>query len=156
MNLGRPIAGTSYCSLSFCLVAPFAACSLQRAGLTTMQWLRSRLRLGSCVALFALAVQLVLTFGHVHLDGAARYSSITIEASAGATTPASTDRSNGADDYCALCALAHLAGTLLLPASAALSLPAVIMQLRHQEPAPRIVLPASPSAPFAARAPPLA
>ena len=34
-----------------------------------MQWFRSRVKLGSWVALFALALQLALTFGHVHLDG---------------------------------------------------------------------------------------
>jgi hypothetical protein len=121
-----------------------------------MLWLRSRLRLGSCVALFALAVQLVLTFGHAHLDGAGRHSSTAIEASAGTTPPAGNHERNPADDYCALCALAHLAGTLLMPAPAALSLPAIFTQLRRHEPAQRIALPASPSAPFAARAPPLA
>ena len=121
-----------------------------------MQWLRSRLRLGSWLALFALAVQLVLTFGHAHLDGAGRHSSTTIEASAGTATPASNNGSPGADDYCALCALAHLAGTLLLPAPAALSLPVVFTQSHRPEPPLRIALSASPSAPFAARAPPVA
>jgi hypothetical protein len=32
-----------------------------------MRWFRSRLHLGSRLALFALAVQLALSFGHVHL-----------------------------------------------------------------------------------------
>ena len=34
-----------------------------------MRWFRSNIRAGSYVALLALAVQLVLSFGHVHLNG---------------------------------------------------------------------------------------
>ena len=33
-----------------------------------MRWIRTHRRLGSRLALFALAVQLVVSFGHVHLD----------------------------------------------------------------------------------------
>ena len=121
-----------------------------------MQWLRSRMRLGSWLALFALALQLTLTFGHVHADGLPGGSSTRIGALATGPGPAGDDGPNAADDYCALCALTHLAGTLLLPSPAALSLPAFFTQLRDRQPALRIALPASPSAPFAARAPPLA
>jgi hypothetical protein len=121
-----------------------------------MQWLRSHLGLGSCVALFALAVQLVLTFGHMHLGGLSGHSSTTIEASVGTTTPASNDGSNGADDYCALCALTHLAGTLLPASPAALPLPLASAQSRCSESGLCFVLPAQRSASYAARAPPLA
>ena len=129
-------------------------CTVQ--DVATMHWIRSRLRLGSCVALFALAVQLVLTFGHVHLDGLGGHSSVRIETAAGAVAPAGHDGSKAADDYCAACALIHLAGTLVPAAAAVLPLPLVFGQLHRPHVALRFALPASPPASFAARAPPLA
>jgi Protein of unknown function (DUF2946) len=121
-----------------------------------MHWHRTRLRLGSYIALFALAVQLVLTFGHVHLNGVGGYSSIRIEAAAGPVAPAGHEGPKAADDYCAACALIHLAGTLMPTAVAALPLPLVFGQLRRPHVALRFALPASPPASFAARAPPFA
>ena len=128
-------------------------CTVQ--DVATMHWIRSRLRLGSCVALFALAVQLVLTFGHVHLDGLGGHSSVRIETAAGAVAPAGHHGPKAADDYCAACALIHLAGTLV-PAAAALPLPLMFGQLHRPHLTLRFALPASPPTPFAARAPPLA
>ena len=119
-----------------------------------MHWFRSRLRLGSCVALFALAVQLVLTFGHVHLNGLGGHSSVRIEAAAGALAPAGHQGPKAADDYCATCALIHLAGALVPAAAVALALPLVFGQLHRPRVALRLALPASPPASFAARAPP--
>ena len=121
-----------------------------------MHWVRSRLGSGSCIALFALAFQLVLTFGHVHLDGLGGQSSSRIEAATGTATPAGNDVPGAADDYCALCALVHLASTLVLAAPAALPPPVVFGQWRRPHVALRFALPARPPAPFAARAPPLA
>jgi hypothetical protein len=121
-----------------------------------MHWCRTRLRLGSYIALFALAVQLVLTFGHVHLDGLGRHSSTRIEASAGTVAPPGHNAPRVADDYCAVCALIHLASTLVPAEVAAMPLPVVFGQLRRPESALHFALPASPPASFAARAPPLA
>jgi len=122
-----------------------------------MHWFRTRLRLSSSFALFALAIQLVLTFGHVHLDGMRGHSSTSIVASGGtAPVPASKDTSDRADDYCALCALVHLAGTLLPANAVALPLPVVFAQWHPSSLALRFASPALPPSPFAARAPPLA
>ena len=121
-----------------------------------MQWFRSRVKLGSWVALFALALQLAPTFGHVHLDGLRGGSSARIEASAGAPAPTGNDGPNAADDYCALCALTHLAGTLLPASPVVLPLPPAFTPSRCPEPGLCFVLPARRSASFAARAPPLA
>jgi hypothetical protein len=41
-----------------------------------MGWFRSRSRLGSYLALFALAFQLAVSFGHVHLDHIAPTSAL--------------------------------------------------------------------------------
>jgi Protein of unknown function (DUF2946) len=121
-----------------------------------MDWCRSRSRLGSCIALFALALQLVLAFGHVHLDGVGGHSSTRIEASGGASpAPASNEAPGFADDDCAICALIHLAG-MLVPAEAA-SLPRQgVFRQRRPHAALHFALPASPSTSFAARAPPVA
>ena len=92
---------------------------------TTMGWLRSRLRWGSYLALFALAFQLALSFGHVHLEGGAPLSGHAsalfavhpANASAAAVDPAGKEFPALADDHCPICTLIHLAGALV-PATA--------------------------------------
>ncbi len=88
-----------------------------------MRWFRShRLKVAS-LALFALACQLVLAFGHVHIDRLAGSSSNwVIAAAAGkvaiADLPASPGKKNPSglgDDYCAVCASISLAGALVVP-----------------------------------------
>src|SRR5438128_3708538 len=90
-----------------------------------MSWFRSRARLGAWLALFALTLQLVLTFGHVHLDRAAPLNPVSAitaaAASADPATPAAPD--TVADDYCAICALIHLAGSLTPAEAPALPVP---------------------------------
>src|ERR1700730_9304066 len=94
-----------------------------------MRWFRSRVRLGSWLALLALAVQLAVCFGHVHLDGAAFARAPALEqgqAAAVATTapdPGSSEIPALADDCCVVCALIHLAGTLVMAAAPPLPLP---------------------------------
>ena|SRR6516165_5274751 len=120
-----------------------------------MHWFRSRSRLSSCIALFALALQLVLTFGHVHLDRAAGNAAASIELSADSTpSPDSKDTPDGADHYCAVCALIHLGGTLVLAEAPALSVP-VALEGWTPPTAPNSVAVVSTPAAFAARAPPL-
>ena len=34
-----------------------------------MKWLRAKIRQGTSLALLALAINLVLSFGHIHLEG---------------------------------------------------------------------------------------
>ena len=121
-----------------------------------MRWSRTHLRLASYIALFALAVQLVLTFGHVHLNSVGGQSATKIVASVGTAPPAGHDGPKVADDFCAVCALIHLAGTLVPAEVAALPLLVVFGQLRRPESALHFALPTSPPAAFAARAPPLA
>jgi hypothetical protein len=120
-----------------------------------MHWFRTRLRLGSCIALFALALQLVLAFGHVHLDGAGGHSSTGIAVSGGtAPAPASNEEPGLADDYCAICALVHLAGALVPAELPSLPLPAVFGRWRPDA-APTLGLTTPSPAYFAARAPPV-
>jgi hypothetical protein len=85
-----------------------------------MHWFRARQSLSSYLALFALALQLALSFGHVHLDDLA-LGKTPITAAQKASdlgTPGGTvpDR----DEGCAICAVIGLAGTPLLPDAPAL------------------------------------
>ena len=108
-------------------------------GATTMNWFRSRSRWGSYLALFALAFQLALTFGHVHLD---RFALPTADKFAVASADASSDARNApadpagrddrADHRCPICTLIHLAGALVLAEPPSLPLPAVFGRLRSE------------------------
>ena len=126
-----------------------------------MDWFRSRARSGACLALFALAVQLAVSFGHVHLDGAAFGRSPALErgeATAVATTapdPGSSEIPALADDCCVVCALIHLAGTLVTAAAPPLPLPIRCGRLRLAAPV-AFDLTGAPLALFEARAPPIA
>ena len=77
------------------------------------------------MALFALALQLVLSFGHVHARDFAGIPGSPV-AQAQVTGPHGPD-GNAADQandiYCAVCATVALSGTLVLPALPALSPP---------------------------------
>jgi len=91
-----------------------------------MLWVRTNRRIGAAVALFALAVQLALSFGHVHLDKAALFAPAAIAApqtASGGDASPDPDRRPGAADFCAICATLSLASTLLLPEPSRLTPP---------------------------------
>jgi hypothetical protein len=127
-----------------------------------MNWFRSRSSLSSYLALFAVAFQLALSFGHVHLD---RFAPVSADeftlASADAssdprTAPANPpDREGLADDCCPICTLIHLVGALVPAEAPSLSLPSVFGRL-PSEAAVAFDLAAPQRALFAARAPPTA
>src|SRR5262249_36535443 len=127
-----------------------------------MSWFRSRSRLGAYLALFALAFQLAISFGHVHLD---RSAPLPAPADARAGAPPSPDalkapsnpagREPPADDHCPICTLIHLAGALVPAEMPSLPVPAVFGRLRL-EAAAEFDLTASQGALFRARAPPIA
>jgi Protein of unknown function (DUF2946) len=91
----------------------------------------------SQLALFALAFQLALSFGHVHLDGGVRgfgHSSVlaSIPAATDATTaldPADKDKPVLGHDYCSVCALIQLAGASVPAEAPSLPLPIFLAQL---------------------------
>ena len=127
-----------------------------------MRWFRSRSRLGAYLALFALAFQLAISFGHVHLE---RVAPLPAGASALAGAPPSTDdltappspagREHLADDHCPICALIHLAGALVPAEMPSLPVPSVFGGF-WLEAAAEFDLTASQGALFRARAPPIA
>jgi hypothetical protein len=101
-----------------------------------MSWVRSRSKLGSYLALFALAFQLAISFGHVHLD---HTTPVSAGATALASTQASADdlnapsspagREDVADDCCPICTLIHLAGVIVPAETPALPLPSMFGHL---------------------------
>jgi hypothetical protein len=118
--------------------------------------------LGGYLALFALAFQLAVSFGHVHL-GHFTPASAGASALAGAQ-PSAADpnapsnpagREHPADEHCPICTLIHLAGALVPAEAPSLALPTVAGRVRL-ELAAEFDLTASHTALFRARAPPIA
>jgi hypothetical protein len=95
-----------------------------------MRWFRSHRLKVAPLALFALACQFILSFGHVHLDrfpgtnnwAVAALAGKAVAAPAGKftiadlpTSPRQKDSSGLGDDFCAICASISLAGALVVP-----------------------------------------
>ena len=103
-----------------------------------MKWFRSNIRHGSRLALFALAVQLALSFGHFH-GGAAQAVAAVQSGSANSLSAADTasedaqqqpasnhDSDQQQGDVCAICAVLALANTMLFATPPLLLLPQAI------------------------------
>src|SRR5579863_7814626 len=126
-----------------------------------MRRLRGNSRFGSWLALAALALQLALSFGHVHLDGVHSASALfAIAGPAGAAAPGSQSLpaqhpGDGSDEYCAICATLYLAANSFLPQAPQLPVPFVCQTIKHVDRA--AVASVWPRrTPFQPRAPPLA
>ena len=91
------------------------------------RWVRRYRRWGACAALFALALQLALSFGHVHLDGVPgsnpALAAISASPADDVGAPSNSDHHPGTQDFCAICAAIGLASSLVLPQPAQLALP---------------------------------
>ncbi len=117
--------------------------------------------MGGRLALFALALQLFLSFGHLHpadiygsLKAPSPAQTVSL-ANAGHQPFADSDRSTlAADDLCAICASVSLLGNSFAAQAPKLSLP----EPQTAEPAAAAVAfaIALPRAPFQSRAPPAA
>jgi hypothetical protein len=127
-----------------------------------MQWFRANRGLGGRLALFALAVQFTLSFGHIHAEdifgpaSAAAPAAVTVPA-ADQSRPLAPDRhSSQSDDYCAICASMYLLGSSAVPdVPQLLPLPSVVQPAEHVTPVAAIFV-APQRAPFQSRAPPAA
>ena len=76
-----------------------------------MKWVRANIRLGARVALFALAIQFALSFGHFHAIAAQAAPSIqSVQQQLPAPDP---DSDRHPDDLCAICAVMALASAAL-------------------------------------------
>jgi len=114
---------------------------------------RSWRRLGRWAALFALALQIGLAFGHIHplVAGKDLVAAAAPQPSRG--DPQKTG--DAAQDICAICVSIHLASTLVLPQAAAIAVPARTPDFVDPG-GSEFVLPRLPPHPFQTRAPPSA
>jgi hypothetical protein len=122
-----------------------------------MRWFRSNLRLGSRLALIALAVQVLLSFGHIDCCdlGLASARAAVMADGSGAVGPGkgdSGDKSRPAD-RCPICALIQLAATSTPSAAPALPPPTMLGHVRLEVPA-QLPPAATSHYSFQARAPP--
>jgi hypothetical protein len=92
-----------------------------------VRWFRTNRRFSGTLALFALALQFTLAFGHIHLRDFAGVPGAAVAQAQATTTGPADDHIPGhsTDDYCycPICATANLAGTLVLPDLVALPAP---------------------------------
>ena len=126
-----------------------------------MRWFRSNRGVVAWLAFFALACQLVLSFGHIHVskfDSGSLMSAAVETGDTAADGPPSSPQKNPiglAGDFCAICASINLAGTLILPTLAIILAPRLFSEilpwsLTASEPA------SFDHRPFSARGPPQA
>jgi Protein of unknown function (DUF2946) len=106
-----------------------------------MKWFRSQIKAGSRLALFALAVQFVLAFGHFHsfaaqaapaIQSGAAQSPAAVHLTAPEAVSQSGQQRPGSDhdhpsgDPCAICAVMALANTVLFSTPPLLLLPQAV------------------------------
>jgi hypothetical protein len=100
-----------------------------------MRWFRANRLFGGCLALFALAIQLVISFAHIHpqtlsprpeLALAAKASGATVLADGESSFGGRTDNHGGGlpHDSCAICASINLISSALTAQGPVLSIPA--------------------------------
>src|SRR4249919_3543976 len=95
-----------------------------------MRWFRATLSTGARLALFALTVQIALSFGHVHLGNFGHAVPSLASASTQSTPSAPTQPASHAD-YCAICATIHLTAISFLPPAPQLRVPFVARSVEH-------------------------
>ena len=104
-----------------------------------MKWFRKHTKTGSRLALFALAIQFALSFGHFHAQAAPSIQSGPSQADLGIVAaldaaneiaqrqqPSSHDPDQQPADGCAICAVITLAGNVLFATPPVLQLPQAI------------------------------
>jgi hypothetical protein len=89
-------------------------------GAVCMNWFRSNIRHGLRLALLALAIQFVLSFGHFHGIGSQAAPAIP---QASQQSPSNQDSDHQPTDPCAICAVMALANAVLFASPPVLLLP---------------------------------
>jgi Protein of unknown function (DUF2946) len=106
-----------------------------------MKWFRRNIRTGSRLALFALALQFVLSFGHFHGDAAQAAAAVQSQtglaleqglapdvAGQAQQQPSNHNDSQPSHEPCAICAVMSMANQMLFATVALLPLPDAIEQ----------------------------
>jgi hypothetical protein len=131
-----------------------------------MNFVHRHKRRGALLALAALAVQITLAFGHVHLNdlhlrgltGGSHGTTIAPHrAMLAQTSPqAPAQNSNDDDDYCAICASIFLVSNSFTPAPPALPMPVGFQRIEHSFDTTRCCAEPRRRLAFQSRAPPAA
>jgi hypothetical protein len=120
-----------------------------------MKWFRSNIKRVSHVALFALAIQFALSFGHFHAVAADNNLAAQTAHSLSAPQPASDQGSpEHPGDICAICAVMAMANTALFATPPVVLVPQAV-DFSHRTAAAEFARIASVGAGFQPRAPPL-
>ena len=133
-----------------------------------MKWFRSNIKHGSRLALFSLAIQFVLSFGHFHAIAAPAAPGIQSEAAQSGISyagilvsksaeqaPSNHGSDQHPDDYCAICAVVAMANAVLFATPPVLLQPQAAEFLYLATDA-GFVRPSSARVAFQPRAPPAA
>jgi hypothetical protein len=90
-----------------------------------MRWYRTNRSFAGTLALFALALQITLSFGHIHLRDFAGIAGVATAQAHATTTDPDRDHNtrHSTDENCLICATANLAGNLVLPDLVAFPVP---------------------------------
>ena len=120
-----------------------------------MHWFRDNIRHGSWLALIALAINIAISFGHIHAIGGHRSEhSLVVASSDSRQTPDHSDDGK-ADDLCRICMAVAAIGTALAPTPPALPFEfadaAIDHVIEHT-----VTIPPAPRAAFQSRGPPIA
>jgi|HubBroStandDraft_6_1064221.scaffolds.fasta_scaffold533301_1 hypothetical protein len=121
-----------------------------------MRWFRANAKFSGGLALFALALQFVLAFGHIHSEdiyGPARVAAVAAPGTDGGQPPPTGHPAKHGDDYCAICATVSLLGSSLVAAAPLLPTPSVSHAVAQVDRVATLVL-APRRTPFQSRAPP--
>jgi Protein of unknown function (DUF2946) len=103
-----------------------------------MKFVHRHKRRGALLALAALALQIALAFGHVHLNGlhlrgvsGGSHGTIATHHAVAQTTPQAPAQNPDDDDYCAICASIFLASTSFTSSPPALPVPIGFQRIEH-------------------------
>jgi hypothetical protein len=122
-----------------------------------MKWLRANIRQVTSLALFALAINLALSFGHLHLEdiGRGKATSGILLAAISRHGDGQSDRHDGhPDDLCPICMAQAALGTGFASPAPALTVDLAYVELDPIS-APQLGIPQPPRASFQSRGPPL-
>jgi hypothetical protein len=119
-----------------------------------MRWFRDNIRRGSWLALIALAINIALSFGHIHAIGGQRSERSQIAASSDSCQAPDHSDDGKADDLCPICMAAAAIGTALAPTPPALAVEFAYATIDRAIEQPRSI-PHAPRAAFQSRGPPI-
>jgi hypothetical protein len=122
-----------------------------------MNWFRAKVRQVTSLALLALAINLALSFGHIHLEGfrGGETNADVLLSAIAHDKSGQPDKHHGhSDDLCPICMARAALGTGLATAAPVLSLDLAYVTLEPNFGA-ELAIPQRPRADFQSRGPPL-